>query len=89
MRLAPRSTSSYAKSNNDADILAATQYVVDHNLGDVVSQSFGEAEACMDPTLLAQQHAVFEQLAAEGITVFASTGDQGAAPSDLRRHAAS
>ena len=37
-----------AKSNNDADILSATQYVADHNLGDVVSQSFGEAEQCMD-----------------------------------------
>ena len=68
-----------AKSDNDADILAATKYVADHNLGDVVSQSFGEAEACMDPSLLTQQHAVFGQLAAEHVTVFASTGDEGAA----------
>src|SRR5271169_965811 len=28
-------------SDSDADILAAQQYVVDHNLGDVLSQSFG------------------------------------------------
>ena len=68
-----------AKSNNDADILSATQYVADHNLGDVVSQSYGEAEQCMDPALLAQQHKVFGQLAKEGITLFASSGDQGAA----------
>lgn len=68
-----------AKSNNDADILSATQYVADHNLGDVVSQSYGEAEQCMDPSLLAQQHTVFGQLAQEGITLFASSGDQGAA----------
>jgi subtilase family serine protease len=68
-----------AKSNNDADILSATQYVADHNLGDVVSQSYGEAEQCMDPALLAQQHKVFGQLAKENITLFASSGDQGAA----------
>ena len=37
-----------AKSNDDADILSATQYAVDHNLGDVISQSFGENESCVD-----------------------------------------
>ena len=68
-----------AKSNNDSDILSATQYVADHNLGDVVSQSFGEAEQCMDGDLLAQQHNVFGQFASENITLFASSGDQGAA----------
>ncbi len=68
-----------AKSNNDSDILSATQYVADHSLGDVVSQSYGEAEQCMDAGLLAQQHRVFNQLASENITLFASSGDQGAA----------
>jgi subtilase family serine protease len=52
--------------------------VVDHNVGDVISQSFGEAEACMDPTLLSQQHALFAQAVAKGITLFASSGDSGA-----------
>jgi subtilase family serine protease len=68
-----------AKSNDDADILSATRYAVDHDLGDVISQSFGEAEACMDPTLIEQQHQVFAQATAKGITLFASSGDQGAA----------
>ena len=68
-----------AKSNNDSDILSATQYVADHNLGDTVSQSFGEAEQCMGSALLAQQHTVFSKLANESITLFASSGDQGAA----------
>jgi subtilase family serine protease len=67
-----------APSNNDSDILDTTQYVVDHNVGDVISQSFGEAEACMDPTLLSQQHALFAQAVAKGITLFASSGDSGA-----------
>ena len=68
-----------AKSNDDADILSATKYVADHNLGDVVSQSYGEAEQCMDSSLLSQQHVLFDRLAAEHITLLASSGDQGAA----------
>ena len=68
-----------AKSNDDADILSATKYAVDHNLGDVISQSFGENESCMDPNLLAQQHQVFADATIKNITLFASSGDDGAA----------
>ena len=68
-----------AKSNNDADILSATKYAVDHRLGDVISQSFGENESCVDPTLLEQEHQVFAEATMKNITVFASTGDEGAA----------
>jgi subtilase family serine protease len=67
-----------APSNNDTDILNTTKYVVDHNVGDVISQSFGEAEACMDRSLLDQQHAVFAEAVRKGITLFASSGDSGA-----------
>ena len=68
-----------AKSNMDADILSATKYAVDHNLGDVISQSFGEGEICMDPAIQSAQHQVFQEAADKGITLFASAGDQGAA----------
>ena len=68
-----------AKSNFDTDILSATKYAVDHNLGDVISQSFGENESCMDPTLLAQEHQVFANATMKNITIFASSGDDGAA----------
>ena len=68
-----------AKSDDDADILAATQWVLDHNAGDVLSQSYGEAEQCMDPALLSQQHDLFRRMTQRGITLFASTGDSGAA----------
>lgn len=67
-----------AKSDNDSDILDATQYVLDHNLGDVVSQSYGEGEQCMDPALVARQHKIFDGLSAKGVTLFASSGDNGA-----------
>jgi subtilase family serine protease len=68
-----------AKSNSDADIMSVTKYAVDHNLGDVISQSFGENESCVDPSLLAQEHQVFADATAKNITLFASTGDEGAA----------
>ena len=68
-----------AKSNQDGDILSATKYAVDNNLGDVISQSFGEGEICMDPGLLQAQHALFQQATAKGITLLASSGDQGSA----------
>lgn len=67
-----------APSNNDSDILNTTRYAVDHNVGDVISQSFGEAEACMDPTLLTEQDALFAEAVSKRITLFASSGDSGA-----------
>ena len=68
-----------ASSEKDTDLVAATQFAVDNNLGDVITQSFGEAEMCASQAVLEQQHAVFEKAAEMGITVFASSGDKGAA----------
>jgi len=68
-----------ARSNEDADILSATKYAVDHNLGDIVSQSFGENESCVDSTLLKAQHQLFAAATLKHITLFASSGDDGAA----------
>ena len=79
--IAPKATIKLvlAKSNDDADILSATTYAVDHNLGDVISQSFGEAEACVTPALETAQHKLFARATLKGITLLASSGDQGAA----------
>jgi subtilase family serine protease len=68
-----------AKTNDDADILAATQFAVQHRLGDVISQSFGEDESCVAPDIAKAQHRTFEQATAEHITLIASSGDQGSA----------
>jgi subtilase family serine protease len=78
--MAPRAgiTIVEAASNNDDDILAATKFAVDNNLGDVISQSFGEAESCVDPSILSQEHAVFQSAVDKGMTLFASSGDSGA-----------
>ncbi len=67
-----------ASSKNDVDLVAATRFAVDNNLGDVITQSFGEAEMCASQSVLDQQHAVFQKAAELGITVFASSGDKGA-----------
>jgi len=68
-----------ASSEKDVDLVAALKYAVDNNLGDVITQSFGEAESCIEPGVLAEQHAAFESASRLGITVLASSGDQGAA----------
>ncbi len=68
-----------AKSDSDEDILAATQYAIGHNVGDVISQSFGEAEQCVDPQIAAKTHEAFVKAQKKGITLFASSGDEGSA----------
>ena len=68
-----------AKTNNDPDILDAIRYAVDHKLGDVVSQSFGEDERCLGAALTARYHAAYVKGTQRGITFTASSGDQGSA----------
>ncbi len=68
-----------AKSSNDVDLYRALAYSVTHNLGDVISLSFGENENCVDPKLLRAEHTVFEEAAKKGITILAATGDLGSA----------
>ena len=72
----------HAKSNNDADILSAIRYAVDNDLGDVISMSFGEDERCVGSPgsdLISAYHDVFVAATQKHITLFASSGDQGAA----------
>jgi subtilase family serine protease len=61
-------------------MMNAEQFVIDHHLGSVITQSFGSAEEAFGSTqsLLNLRHA-FESAAANGVTVFASSGDTGTA----------
>ncbi len=70
-----------AKSDNDPDILAAQQYTINNNLGSVLSQSFGENEACVqaETSVFGPTVAAFQAAEAENMSVFASAGDQGSA----------
>jgi len=68
-----------SKSDQDPDILSALKYAVLHRLGSVLSQSFGEAESCEASNIATADHLLFATAAAEGVSVFASSGDNGAA----------
>ena len=71
---------------SDTSILTAYQQIVDSNRADIVSSSFGEAEAFylasynagVDYTYILQQYEdIFRQGNAQGITFVASSGDSG------------
>jgi subtilase family serine protease len=68
-----------AKSSNDVDLYKVTKYAVEHNLGDVLSLSFGENEKCADPALRSAEHTLFSQATSKGITILAAAGDSGSA----------
>lgn len=64
-----------------AQMMNAEQYVVDHHLADVISQSFGAGEGTFHSGLAALQNLrhAFISAQAANITVLASSGDNGTA----------
>jgi subtilase family serine protease len=71
-----------ARSDADADLYTAQKYAISHNLGAALSQSFGEGESCMSPALMTRVHSLFITARTKKISVFASSGDTGAAQPD-------
>jgi subtilase family serine protease len=69
----------HGMSNSDQDLVAALNYAINNNLGDVISMSFGEADSCLGSDLTNAWHQAFVNATKKGITLFASSGDQGAA----------
>jgi subtilase family serine protease len=60
-------------------IVAAENYVVDHHLGDVISQSFGATESTFtSPSQIYSLRSAYVNAAQHGVTVLAASGDQGA-----------
>lgn len=70
---------SQAKTFQDflVSLLKATRYAVDHNLGDVISQSYGVGESCVDASYIKAEQETFQAARAKHITVLASSGDYG------------
>jgi len=64
-------------STDGVDLSA--QYIVNNNLTDVMSTSFGQCESSMGSTENTFYNNLWSQAASEGITSFVSTGDSGAA----------
>jgi subtilase family serine protease len=59
-------------------IVKAEEYVIDHKLGDVISQSFGAAEPTFpNPTSIMDLRGAYTLAAKNKVTVLASSGDQG------------
>jgi pseudomonalisin len=72
-----------SKSTNASDgVDLSAQYIVNHNLGPVMSTSFGLCEAFLGSSGNGFLNSLWQQAAAEGITVFVSSGDNGAAGCD-------
>jgi subtilase family serine protease len=60
-------------------IAAAENYVIDHHLGDVITQSFGANESTFtSPRQIYWLRSAYINAARHGVTVLASSGDQGA-----------
>ena len=61
-------------------IVNAENYVIDHHLGAVISQSFGAGEATFtSPTTILGLRSAYQNAYRNGITVLAASGDTGAA----------
>ncbi len=60
----------------------AAEYIVNNNLAPILSESFGECEAFLGLTQNAFENFLWEQAAAQGITVVVSAGDAGSAECD-------
>jgi len=65
-----------------AGIDLSAVYIVDNNLAGVMSESYGSCELALGTTGNQFYNALWQQAAAEGITVFISAGDNGAAGCD-------
>jgi subtilase family serine protease len=52
--------------------------IADDDAASTISTSWGECEAALGPAMAQAENVVFEQMAAQGQTIFASAGDDGA-----------
>ncbi|MFZ0417633.1 MAG: S53 family peptidase [Candidatus Sulfotelmatobacter sp.] len=72
-----------SKSTSSSDgVYLSAQYIVSHNLAPVMSMSFSLCEAALGSSGNSFIDSLWQQAAAQGITVFVSSGDSGAAGCD-------
>jgi subtilase family serine protease len=82
--MAPAATIDLVVAWNDSnsEIALAEQYALQHHLGQIWSQSFGSPECTFTPgpssPWFFQNNRIYQEAAAQGITIFASAGDLGA-----------
>lgn len=71
-----------ASTNSSDGVYLSSQYIVNHNVAPVMSVSFGLCEGALGSSGNSFINSLWQQAAAEGITVFVSSGDSGAAGCD-------
>ena len=71
-----------ASTNSSDGVYLSAQYIVNHNVAPVMSVSFGLCEAALGASGNSFLNSLWQQAAAEGITVLVSSGDSGAAGCD-------
>ena len=67
-------------TTSGVDLAAA--YAIDNRIAPILTYTYGACEALLTPTQNAFYNALWQQAAAEGITVLVATGDNGAAGCD-------
>lgn len=65
-----------------ANVISSAQYVVDANLAPILSVSFGACEFALGASGNQAVNTLWQQAAAEGISVFVASGDEGSAACD-------
>ena len=71
-----------ATTNTEDGVDLSEMYIIDHNLGDVMTESFGGCEVGVTAAEGAAISNLAQQAAAQGITYLVSTGDNGSAGCD-------
>jgi hypothetical protein len=71
-----------ASTPASAGIDLSALYIIEHNLADVMSESYGACESELGTAGNAFYNSLWEQAAAQGITVVVSSGDGGSAGCD-------
>jgi len=83
--VAPGATIRFVTSASTASTFGALfsiSYIIDNRLAPIMSASIGACEAFLGPGGNAFLNSAYQQAAAEGITVFVASGDNGAAGCD-------
>jgi subtilase family serine protease len=70
-------------------VFLSASYIVDNNVADIMMVSFEACELKLTPEQNAFLNATWQQAAAEGISVFVASGDQGPADCDVKGLSAS
>ena len=84
--VAPKAKINYViggSTNTTDGVDISASYIVDNVTAPIMSVSFGECEAMISPTESAFYNTLWQQAAAEGITVFVSSGDAGSSLCDI------